>query len=491
MNRAIVAALVSGLAVLLSGCVDRQAQQEAKKTQEFVTNPVKTVSVELVKTQTLVQTQELTGSVTSGEDTQIGPKQSGKLVAVYVKDGDPVAAGQLIAEQDQSTLRQQLSGAIAGLSSAQSQLAQAVANATVGPSKSSAAVAAAQAQLRSAQAALKKAKEGARPEERQQAEWQVRSAKSALDTARAQLDRQQALFNQGATSRQLLDQTQTAYDAALGGYNAALQGQLAQASRPEDVAVAQEAVRTAQENLRSAQAQKQLDVLLSDQVRSAQAGVQSAQALVSIARQAIEDAKIKAPFAGHIAGKPMQVGSIVSPGAPVARLVGGQGDYFEGQVSEDAVPDLTVGSSVEIRVDAIPGRTFSGAIAAISPVGTDVGRLFSVRVTFKEGIGDVKPGMYARGTVKVRSIPNSVVIPVSAVVKNGTESAVFIVEGEKAKRVVVKPGIRQQDMMQVDGLSAGQQLIIQGQDTLVDGAKILVDKSGQASTSLALKVVGG
>ncbi len=109
--------VAAGLLTLsLTGCVDRQAQKEAKATQQFVSNPLKTVSVQTVKEQTLVQTQELTGSVTSGEDTQIGPKTTGRLVAVYVKDGDPVSAGQVIAEQDISTLRDQLNMALAGLS---------------------------------------------------------------------------------------------------------------------------------------------------------------------------------------------------------------------------------------------------------------------------------------------------------------------------------------------------------------------------------------
>lgn len=484
--------VAAGLLTLsLTGCVDRQAQKEAKATQQFVSNPLKTVSVQTVKEQTLVQTQELTGSVTSGEDTQIGPKTTGRLVAVYVKDGDPVSAGQVIAEQDISTLRDQLNMALAGLSSANAQLSQAKANALVGPSKSSASVAAAQAQLRSAQAGLQKAKAGARPEERQQAEWQVRSAKSALDTARAQLDRQQQLFNQGASARQQLDQAQTAYDAALTAYNAALQSQLAQASRPEDVMVAEEAVRSAQENLRSAQGQKRLDVLLDDQVRAAMAGVQSAQAQVAIARQAVEDAKIRAPFAGHISGKPMQAGGIASPGSTIARLVGGQGAYFEGQVSEDMVSSMAVNSPVTIKVDALPARTFEGHIAGVNPMGTDVGRLFTVRVMFHGSTDGIKPGMYARGTVTIRTIPNSIVVPVSSIVKNGAQNTVYVVEGDKAKAVNVKPGVRQQDMIQVDGLQAGQQLVIQGQDTLTDGAKVSVDKSGQASASLAVRAVGG
>ena len=75
--------------------------------------------------------------------------------------------------------------------------------------------------------------------------------------------------------------------------------------------------------------------------------------------------------------------------------------------------------------------------------------------------------------------------------KIGADNVVYVAEGEKARKVIVKPGIRQQDMIQVEGLNVGQQLIIQGQDSLSDGAKIRVDRSGQASASLAVKAVGG
>lgn len=485
--------IAAGLMVLMAGgCVNRQAQQEAKATEKIVSNPVISVSVQTVTEAPVIQTQEITGGVTTADDASVGAKISGRITAVYVKDGDPVSAGQVIASQDTSTLNAQLSSALAGLASARSNLSQAVANAAIQPSKSSAAVNAAQAQLRSAKATLQKAKTGARPEERAQSDWQVKAAKSALDLAKIQLDRQKQLFDQGAVARQQLDQAQNAYDAALTGYNSALQGQLIQVNgtRSEDLTVAQEAVRAAEDNLRTAQAQKKLDVLLSDQVQSAQAGVQSAQAQVAIAQQAVADAQIRSPFAGHISGRPLQAGTMASPGMTIARIIGGQGAYFEGQVSEGVVAKLTVGSPVQITVDALGKRVMPGSIAAISPLGTDVGRLFSIRVAFNGSTDGVKPGMYARGVVQIGRIPNAVMVPVNAVLSVGADSVAYIVDGKKAKAVKVKVGIRQGDQVQVTGLQPGQQLVVRGQETLVDGSQVQIDKSSAVSANATATVRG-
>lgn len=485
---------VAGVAAIgVTGCVDRQAQKEAKATQQFVSNPVKLVSVQTVKEQTLIQTQEITGGITTADDASVGPKITGRITAVYVKDGDPVTAGQIIAVQDTSTLQDQLKSAMAGLASARANLSQTVANAALTPMKSAAAVNAAQAQLRSAKANLDKAKAGARPEERTQVEWQVKSAKSGLDLASSNLEREKKLFEQGAVSRQDLDQAQNAYNSALTAYNGALQSQLMQVNgtRTEDLAIAEEAVRSAQDNLKSAQAQQRLDIVLDDQVQAARAGVQSATAQVSIAQQAIEDASIRAPFSGHISGKPLQVGAIAAPGTVVARIVGGQGAYFEGQVSEEDIASLKTGSPVQIKVDALDGKIFEGQIAAISPLGSDVGRLFNVRVSFSGALDGIRPGMYAKGTIQIRTIPNTVVLPFNAVQKRGLEDIVFVVDGDKAKAVKVKTGIRQQDLIQIEGLTPGQQVVTQGQESLIDGAKVQIDKTGSVSASLAATTIGG
>src|SRR5579862_4140232 len=144
----------------MCGCVDRQAQKQAQATQKIISDPVQVISVATVVPTSVPETLEITGQVTATQDASVGAKETGKLVAVFVKDGDAVTAGQLIATQDTTGLQDQLRQAIAGVATANSQLSQAVANARIGPAKSRAAVGQAQSQVDSAIANLEKVKNG-------------------------------------------------------------------------------------------------------------------------------------------------------------------------------------------------------------------------------------------------------------------------------------------------------------------------------------------
>ena len=79
---------------------------------------------------------------------------------------------------------------------------------------------------------------------------------------------------------------------------------------------------------------------------------------------------IRAPFSGTVSGKPVQPGTVVGPGTAILRIVGTQGIYFEGNVTSEAINDLRPGQPVTIAVDAVPGRTFPGAVRAVGRAWT-------------------------------------------------------------------------------------------------------------------------
>lgn len=483
-NFGFVALALIGLATV--GCVDRTKQQQAKKTQELVTNPVRPVTVSSVHSMTVRETLGVTGEVTTSQDSLIGAKRSGRITSVLVRDGDPVKAGQLLATLDNSDIQSQVQQAFAALSGAQAQLAQARLNAVVGPSRTSASVSAAEAGLRSAKAALKKAQAGARHEERVQADWQVKSAKTNLDTAEKDLERKKNLVEQGALAKAQLDLAQNAYMSALTTYNAALQNKLLKEPRQEDLTVAQEAVRSAEENLKQARAAKQLDPLLQDSVTTAQAQVDTAKAQVNIAKQALLDTQIRAPYDGRVAGKPVDTGTVISPGQTIVRLIGSTGLYFEGDVPESQVSTVQAGKTVIVKIDAVPGRPFMGVVAAVSPVSQDLGRLYKARIQINGDLAGVKPGMFASGDILVRQIPGAMVVPVGAVVQRDSKSVVFIVENGKAHQVEVQTGLTEGNNMQVTGLVNGQQVVVRGQEDLVDGTPVTI-----APQTVAARVESG
>ncbi len=473
---------------LAGGCVDRKAPAQAAATAKVINDPVAEVVAAPPSTKDLTQTVVVTGDVTTSDDTQVGPKASGKVVSVFVNDGDAVTTGQVVAQLDTSNLNSVLQQAVAQesqaratLAQAQSALSQALSNQAYNPSKSSAAIRSAQAQLRSAQANLAKVRSGARPQERLQAQAQVASAKANLETQTKQLERIRTLVREGAVAGSQLDTQQATFEAAQTTYQNAVQAlSLIQAgNRAEDIAAAQEQVKVAQEGLATAKSNKSLDVLYNDQVanakaqvQAAQAQIQAAQAGIAGARQNIADATIRAPFAGTVSGRPVQPGTVVSPGTAILRLVGGQGIYFEGSVPSDRVNDIRAGQSVSVAIDALDGRTFPATVRTVGAQGSSIGRLFTARIAFVGAPTEVKPGMFARGTIVLKTFPGATVLPATAVLKDDDGSYVMLAQNGTAKKARVETGFAQGEEVQVNGLPSGAQVVVKGQNNLADGAKI-------------------
>jgi len=469
---------------LLAGCVDREAQKKGKETQAIVTDPLIPVEVMESRRQDVPDVLELTGSITTDADVEIGAKTGGRLVSVSVREGDTVRAGQVIAQQETTEASARVRQLSAMASAARSQLDQAMTDARVSPAKSSASVRASEARVRQAKASLQKLLAGSREEERRQAEASVRRAKSDLDTAEKNLRRTENLVNQGALARVELEAAQNRYQSALAAYQTALEQQnlVLNASRPEDIESAREAVRAAEEQLKIDKANQQLDPLLRQRVDAARANLISAQEQVVSARQALADLTIRSSFSGRISGKPLPVGTFAGPGTVIARVIGGNGVYYEAQVTEDQLGRVTPGLPVTVELDALPGVKVSGVVGTTNPIASNVGRLFSVRVMLTERLDSLKPGMFARGQLQMGVNRDSITVPNDAILRDGETAYLFVVEGEKAKRKTVKLGIRTDGWTEVSGVSAGEKVVVKGQSTLVDGAGITLQTKEPEAT---------
>lgn len=484
MNKLVYLALA---AVLLTGCVDRTKQAQAKVTEALVLDKAVHVALAPARTKSLTETLDVTGNLTTADDTQIGAKQAGRITAVYVKDGDAVSAGQVIAEEDATQLREQLRTALGQLAGAKAMLAEAESNKAYGPARSLAAVRQAQAAVRAAQATLAKEVAGARPEERAQTKANLSAAKDNLDIAKRDLDRKRALVDQGALARTSLDQAENTYTSAMQSYTNALQAELEteRGNRVEDIDVAKEAVRQAQEQLTNARATQKLDVTLDQAVESARAQVESAQAQVDLAKSNLADATIRAPFGGRISGIPLQAGTVVSSGTAIAHLVSSSGAYFEGQVPENMVRYAKPGTAVAVRIDSAGSGAYPGVVAAVNPVGNQIGRFFNVRITLLGNLAGLKTNMFARGSLPIHTAHDATVVPTDAVIVQDQTAYVFTVHDKKAKRVPVVRGIQVGEEQQISGLPAGELVVVRGQTSLSDGTPVVVD-SGDAKAADAV-----
>lgn len=481
----ILALPLFGALTFSGGCVNREQQKAAKETQAVITDQRVHIALGEVRTQDVQETFEISGNITTAEDSQVSARQPGKVARVFVSDGDHVQAGQIVAELDATPLRAQYQQALAQFQNAQSGLSTAVGNLRYGPLKSEAAVRQARAGLRSAESTLARWQTGARTEERAQAQANLEAAKTNLKIAKDDLERKKNLVAEGALAKVNQDQSENVYAAALQQYNNALQAELIveRGSRTEDIDVAKANVAQARDQLTNAKAAQKLDVLYTDAVNSARAQVQAAKAQLELAKSNLDDTVIRTPFAGQVAGKPIQSGTIISAGTPVVRIIGGQGAYFEGQVPQNHLKDVPIGTQVTIQVDSLPGKQFHGSVSAVNPLGVEIGRLFKVRITLTGDLQGLKPNMFAHGTIVSRRVPNAAVVPNTAIVAIGQKSVVFTEADGKAHANPVELGIRLESVTQVtSGLSPGQKIIVEGQDSLEEGSPVTTEKTQPAQS---------
>lgn len=490
MKRGLLAMALLGLLGLVAGCVDREAQQQNRRTQELLEDETVPVVVETAQISDISSELVITGSIEASDTVSVGASVNGRITQVFVEEGDQVSAGQPIARQEVETLQAQVQQARAQVDSARAQLAQARTSATVNPQISQAGVQQAKAQVENAQAGLaqaeanlRKLREGAREQEVIQARASVNAAQSALETARQNLERQAALFAEGAVAEAQLDaaenqfeNAQAQYTQAVAALDLALEG-----ARAEDIEAAEQAVRSArqqvqvaQEQVRIAESQKLLDTTLQDQVNAAQAQVRSAQQGLNQAQKALQDATIRAPFSGTVSSQPLKAGTFAGAGTPIVQLVGANQTFFVAEVPESSINQVEVGDEVNVIVDALSDQVFPGTVQSINNFGSNVARLFRVRVSIDIPAPDLKPNMFARGILQTSVVQDAVVVEPYSIVTQNDKSYVFVVEDENAVRVGVTLGAREEGRVEVLGLRAGSQVIIKGQTEVTDGSPVLV-----------------
>jgi RND family efflux transporter MFP subunit len=526
--RAVVVPLVVALLVagaLYGAARARQSRQPKPKPTraEIQTQTGVPVEVGSVRRTDVVETVEVTGSISALSVVTLSAKVPGKVAYVAVRPGDPVSAGQVVVRLDDSdavssvrqaesslsqamtavrTARAGVEVAKAALQQAEARRSQAETALRIQETQSSTGVEQAKAALASAQARLEMLRKGAREQERLSAQNAVAQAKANMDNAASNLRRIQQLFKEGAVAESQLDQAQTQYEVARAAYNTAVQqaSLVQEGPRTEEIRQAEAAVAQAEEALRMAQAaaaqtevrredvrtaragvvQARANLLQAqDQVNRAEDGVRQAKAALAIARENLANMSIASPISGWVSKRMTEPGQVANPGVPLMEIVDLGTVYFEAKVSETEIGKVRVGQPVSVSVDAYSGETFRGTVARIYPSASTSERSFGVRVTIPNPGQRLRPGMFARGKIEVARHRNLLVVPVESLVERGGETMVFKVVGNTAKAVVVNTKGETDSLVKLAEpceLEEGDKVVVSGQSGLEDGSRVLVFK---------------
>jgi RND family efflux transporter MFP subunit len=179
---------------------------------------------------------------------------------------------------------------------------------------------------------------------------------------------------------------------------------------------------------------------------------------------------LRAPFAGVISAKLVNVGETALPGRPLLTLESRAVNRFEAEVPETASEELAVGQPLPIRIDG-PGWEIEGRIAEIHPSADDATRARLVKIDLPETLG-LRSGQFGRLLLATgRAV--TVTVPSEAIVRQGQLESVFVVEAGTARLRLVRCGGELDGRTQISsGLSGGETVALAGGAELIDGQRV-------------------
>lgn len=188
------------------------------------------------------------------------------------------------------------------------------------------------------------------------------------------------------------------------------------------------------------------------------------QARVASAQTSLAKMTLRAPFSGQIGLREVSIGEYVNAGQDLVSLVRLDPIKVDFSVPENALSQLTPGQSVSITVDAFPGDRFGGEVVAIDPSIDVNSRSIRLRAQIANPDGKLRPGQFAKLVLKEGGDDKGLLVPEQALMQTGEERYVWTVVDGKAKKAVVKTGVRVPGKVQVvEGLKAGDVVITAGQ----------------------------
>ncbi|MBI2313700.1 MAG: efflux RND transporter periplasmic adaptor subunit [Betaproteobacteria bacterium] len=192
-------------------------------------------------------------------------------------------------------------------------------------------------------------------------------------------------------------------------------------------------------------------------------------------RARLAKTEIRAPFAGIVGLRQVSPGAYVQPGKDIARLENIGSIKLDFRVPEVYLEKLGRDQEIALRVDAYPKDPFKGRIYALEPVVDEQTRTVLVRARIPNPGLKLRPGMFARVSLKLGSRDNALIVPEQAIVPKGQNTFVFRVVEGKAQLTRVQIGSRNSGEVEItEGVTAKDTVVTDGQIKLQDGMPVMI-----------------
>jgi len=223
--------------------------------------------------------------------------------------------------------------------------------------------------------------------------------------------------------------------------------------------------------------QADLDAALAKQ-KGAEAQVRNSQA-------AIEKKTIRAPFAGRLGIRRVDLGQFLGSGEPIVSIQSFEPIYVDFWMPQQHLARLSVGQTVQVTADTAPDVLQVGELTTISPEVDSTTRNVRCRATFSNSDGFLHPGMFVEATVILPAQDEVLSIPATSVIFAPYGNSVFVINEVKdsdsgetasiANQQFVRLGERRGDFVSVtSGLEPGETVVTSGAFKLRNGVKVAV-----------------
>jgi membrane fusion protein (multidrug efflux system) len=195
---------------------------------------------------------------------------------------------------------------------------------------------------------------------------------------------------------------------------------------------------------------------------------------VELMHRQLKDARIFAPFSGTLGAREVSPGQVMTRNTTLTWLVDLDIVKVEIDVPERFLGQIRLGQSIEVKVAAFGNRKFRGDVFFIDPKVAPATRTALVKARIANPDHLLKPGMFAALDLTLQLRDSAIVIPEIALMSDGDRYSVFVVDGESMAQVRrVSIGERLAGKVEIlDGLKAGESVVVEGLQKVVPGAKV-------------------
>jgi membrane fusion protein, multidrug efflux system len=193
------------------------------------------------------------------------------------------------------------------------------------------------------------------------------------------------------------------------------------------------------------------------------ASLRLAEAQARVAKNALDDSVIRAPFAGTIAKRTVQQGEKVSPDSPIVAMVDLREMLLEAAIPAADIPAVAVGQSVRFKVNGFGARQFEGKVQRINPTTAENSRSILVYIAVPNPDRALKGGMFAQGELLLAAGEPVLAVPRAALRSETGVVVVYTLANGKIVRRQVTTGVQNDDTGYVEitsGLTAGEAVIV-------------------------------